>query len=128
MKKVSSLRLRFQALTLVYGAVLIVLAVIPRVEGVGVSVSDWILHAIAYGVLGGLLFGSNHGRNFWPAAGTAVMGAGFFGLATEFLQMLIPYRSFEIMDVVADLVGAIGVVLALTIGIMVARSFDWGGS
>ena len=128
MKSIPSPRLKFQALTLSYGAVLVILAVIPRVEGAGIAVSDWILHGLAYGIFGGLLFGSSLDRNYWWAAGTAVAGAGFFGLATEFLQMLIPYRSFEITDFIADSVGALVVVLALVAGIRIARSLGWGGS
>ncbi len=113
-----------RALTVVYGTILVVLAVIPRVEGGGVGVSDWVLHALAYGVLGGLLLGSGLVSGAVMAAG----GATAFGLATEFLQMLIPYRSFEILDVVADSVGAFFVILVIMAGNKVAGAFGWGGS
>ncbi len=124
MKEGSSLRGKVRTLTVVYGMILIVLAVLPRVEGGGVGISDWILHAAAYGVFGGLLLGSSLGLG----AVTAVGGAAAFGLATEFLQMLIPYRSFEILDVVADSAGAFLVVLIVVVGSKVAGAFGRGGS
>ena len=104
--------------------ILIVLAVLPRVEGSGVGVSDWILHAVAYGVFGGLLLGSGLGLG----AVAAVGGAAAFGLATEILQMLIPYRSFELLDVVADAAGAVLVVFIVVAGNKIAGAIGRGGS
>jgi VanZ family protein len=111
-----------RVLTVLYGTLLIVLAAIPRVEGSGIVVSDWVLHALAYGVFGGLLLRLGLG------AVMAVGGASGFGLATEFLQMLIPYRSFEILDVVADSVGAFLVILIMKAGYKVVETFGRGES
>ncbi len=124
MSEAPSLAGKARALTVVYGTILIVLAVIPRFEGTGVGVSDCILHALAYGVFGGLLLFSNlrpAGEDSWIGAVMAVGGATAFGLGTEFLQMLIPYRSFETLDVVADSVGAFLFVLILAVGVKAAR-------
>ena len=115
--------------TVGYGMILIVLAVIPRIDAPGMGPSDWVLHAMAYGVLGGLLFASGLGRGGTvQGVVMAVGGATVFGLATEFLQLLIPYRSFEIRDVVADAVGALVVVLVGCFSLKAAGSARWGGT
>ena len=107
-----SLILAARVLTVVYGMILIVLAIIPRIEATGLGPSDWLLHGLAYGAFGGLLLVSGMGRvGAAQGAVMAIGGAAAFGLVTEFLQLLIPYRSFEVRDVVADTAGAAVVVL-----------------
>jgi hypothetical protein len=107
-----SLILAARILTVVYGVTLIVLAIIPCFEARGFGPSDWILHGLAYGVFGGLLWVSGLGRaGAVQGVVVAIGGAAAFGLMTEFLQLLIPYRSFELRDVVADTAGAAVAVL-----------------
>ncbi len=121
-----SLILMARVLTVVYGLTLIVLAVIPRVGTPGFGLSDWVLHALAYGGFGGLLLVSYPGGvGTVQGAVVAVAGAGVFGLATEFLQLLIPYRSFEAWDVVADTGGALIVVLMMSLSMNVADTGRW---
>ncbi|MEN8164166.1 MAG: VanZ family protein [Acidobacteriota bacterium] len=109
---------------MVYGVILIVLAVIPSIEAGGFGPSDRLLHGLAYGVLGGLLWVSGLGRaGAVQRVVVAIGGAAAFGLMTEFLQLLIPYRSFELRDVVADTVGAAVVVL---FGLIIPKSL-WAG-
>ena len=122
MSEAPSLVGKARVLTVLYGTILIVLAVIPRVEGAGVGVSDWVLHALAYGLFGGLLLVSSFGSGAWLAVG----GATALGLATELLQLFVPYRRFEILDVVADSFGAFLVVLILAAGIKVAGAYGRG--
>jgi VanZ family protein len=100
-----------QVFSLVYAIILVVLAVIPRVEGPGFGVSDWILHSAAYGIFGGLVVVSVR-DNFKGFGGIVVawVSAVGFGLGTELLQLLVPYRSFEFRDVVADGIGALIVI------------------
>lgn len=118
-----------RGLTAVYGMFLIVLAVIPRVDAPGVGVSDWILHASAYGVFGGLLLASRFRRiGAVQEAAMAVGGAAGFGFATELLQLLIPYRNFEARDVVADGAGALVVVLIVLFGLKVTGASRWNRS
>lgn len=115
-----------RVLTVVYGLVLIVLAVIPRVGASGFGPSDWVLHAFAYGVFGGLLLAScPAGVGTFQGAIVAVAGAGVFGLVTEFLQLLIPYRSFEVWDIVADTGGALIVVSMMWFSLNVAGFGRW---
>ncbi len=115
-----------RVLTVVYGLTLIVLAVIPRAGTPGFGLSDWVLHALAYGVFGGLLLASCPcGVGTAQGVVVAVAGAGSFGLATEFLQLLIPYRSFEVWDVVADTGGALIVVSMMWLSLSVWGSGRW---
>jgi len=106
-----------RGLTAIYSLVLIVLAIIPRVEGPGIGISDSVLHAVAYGVFGGLVLISLRPVLCGLLGGiTALVSAVGMGLATEFLQLLVPYRSFEIRDVIADGVGALVVIGMLVVG------------
>lgn len=122
----SSLILAARVFTVVYGVILVVLAVIPSIEGQGFGASDGVLHAVAYGLFGGLLLVSVSGRLSVPrAAMAAVGGASAFGLLTEVLQFLVPYRCFEVLDVVADSIGAIAVVLFLLVSFKVLGGCRW---
>jgi len=92
----------------IYAALLVALAVVPPSPWPGASsVPDWLAHGVAYGVQAALLF--------WAVPGTAttrsrtlaaLTGAIVFGAVTEALQLLQPARSTELIDVVADAVGA----------------------
>ncbi len=83
--------------------------------GLGAGISDTFLHGTLYGVMALLVFWS-----FLPAWGPCGAGlAGFlgtvtFGGFTEALQSLVPWRSAEARDLVADSVGA-GVAVALVL-------------
>lgn len=66
----------------------------------GVSVSDKVVHALAYAALGALAVLS--GLRLVPAIVLVVA----FGLLLEVVQGITGYRSFEWADLVADLVGA----------------------
>jgi VanZ family protein len=72
------------------------------------GLSDKVIHAIGYAVLGFLAVAS---RISWPRAWLLVVG---FGVLLEFAQGIAGYRSFEVADMVADAVGAsIGVAIAI---------------
>jgi VanZ family protein len=101
----------------IYAAVLAALAVVPPGPlTIGPSVPDWLAHAVAYGIQAGLLF--------WAVPATAttrsraragLTGAVAFGAATEALQLLQPARSTELVDLVANGLGAAISVVAISL-------------
>jgi VanZ family protein len=97
-----------------YAAVLVVLAVSPRLPTAGVRFSDHWLHGLAYGLEAAFAYWL-----VWPltsrlgAAVIAWLGASGLGLSTEVLQGLTRGRSAEVGDLLADMVGASLVVFAL---------------
>ena len=68
--------------------------------------NDKVHHATAYGILTALLLGATP----WPPA-AALAAAAAHGGAMEILQQWFPPRSMELMDWIADLSGAFGVLL-----------------
>lgn len=91
---------------LLYAVVLLSLGALPniRVEGV----PDHIAHAMAYGVQAGLLYLFLM-RMLRPmtAALLAATGTMFYGGLIEALQLIQPSRTFEILDLAANAVGAV---------------------
>lgn len=68
---------------------------------------DLVLHALAYAVLAGLLVRAN--VDPW----VAVLAATTAGVGIEAIQLLVPYRSHGLLDVLANLAGAlVGTVIA----------------
>jgi VanZ family protein len=65
-----------------------------------VAVSDKVVHALAYALLGALVVLS--GLRWLPSVVAVVV----FGLAVEIAQGVSGYRSFEWADLLADAVGA----------------------
>ncbi len=102
-------------LTAAWGGLLVVGSVVPTPAGLETGVSDTFLHGALYGVLALLVFWS-----YLPVWGPNGAGlAGFLGTVTlggftEALQSLVPWRSAEAGDLVADAVGA-GVAVALAL-------------
>jgi VanZ family protein len=102
-------KLRALGLAIGWGlvAAIVWLSVTPRPPDLGIEHGDKLGHFAAYGA-----------AMFWFAqlyprlATRAAYAAGFIamGVALEFVQRWLGYRSFEVLDMVAD---AIGVVLGL---------------
>lgn len=111
------------ALTLLYSSILIVLAVIPRLDNGGVEVSDIVLHGVAYGG-SGLLFGwlLRFGRPNRAIWWRAVLLAWSLGLVTELLQLLAPTRSFQFSDLIADLIGSMAGALVAVVAFGAGRA------
>lgn len=83
-------------------AVCTYLATTPHVPSLLVHVYDKLQHATAFAVLALLLDFS------FPRSGFDVRKVGVllaYGVGIEVWQMFLPYRSPEILDVVADIVG-----------------------
>ena len=104
--------MKLRALWLAIGwglvAAILWLSVTPRPPDLGVEHGDKLGHFLAYGAVT-LWFGQLYPR----LATRAAYAAGFIamGIALEFVQRWLGYRSFEVLDMVAD---AIGVVLGWT--------------
>ena len=111
--------MKLRALWLAIGwglvATIIWLSVTPKPPDLGVEHGDKLGHLMAYGSV-----------MFWfcqlyPRYPTRIVyGAGFIamGVALEFVQRGLGYRSFEVADMVAD---AIGVLLGWTAASVVPR-------
>ena len=78
---------------------------------------DKIVHFVIFGVLGFLI--SYEKRRL--EVSTAVICAGF-GIAIEIIQSFLPWRSFEVADMVADTIGALAGMLAAKLLISYAKS------
>ena len=96
-------------LAVFFVALLTTLALIPDVGAVGPAPPDWFLHATAYGVFSAiLLVATGRFRPLDPVAAAAALGgATLFGVLTEVLQLMVSWRSFELMDILADGCGAL---------------------
>jgi glycopeptide antibiotics resistance protein len=92
-------------------ATVVVLSLIPLDVDLGEN-RDKLAHFVAYGSLSfwfGMLF-EGRGRQFLAAVAFAAMGVGI-----EFLQGLTDYRTFDVLDMLANAIGAaIGFGLAQT--------------
>jgi VanZ family protein len=104
-----SARLFILLCNLAYAIALMVLALIPRPPQAipEIGVPDTVAHALAYGLLAGMLLWL---LKSYLASGPAYIfawfGATFYGLVTELAQLLVAARSFELADLAADAVGA----------------------
>ena len=82
-------------------------------------------HALAYGLLGGLLLHALAGGR-WRSitirtAAAAVIVTGMYGLSDELHQRFVPGRAAELIDLGADLVGALcGVLVVWACGIVLS--------
>ncbi len=89
--------------------------------------SDKFWHFFAYGVLGALvLVALADGRPAgvtWRRAAAAVVFATLYGVSDEFHQSFVPGRTSDVMDVVADFVGATSAVMLAGL-VIAARA--WG--
>jgi VanZ family protein len=71
---------------------------------------DKVLHAAVYAVLGVLLLAAQprQAQGYsWQQVGISVLIASLYGLSDEIHQYFIPGRSSEVLDWVADSVGAL---------------------
>lgn len=97
------------AANLLYAVVLLSLGILPTLPGA--RVPDHAAHALAYGFQAGLLYlfllPSQSRRT---AALLAAAGAIVYGGLVEALQLVQPSRTFEIVDLVANAVGAVSTV------------------
>ena len=86
----------------------------------GFSAQDKLVHILGYGLLGALLLGTMpwHESGYRPRHIVfAALLATLYGLTDEWHQSFVPGRNSDVLDVVADAVGALlgsGILWALT--------------
>lgn len=104
-------------------AVIFCLSAQPKLPDVGgwfdFDNSDKLAHAVAYAVGGALIWRALSRKSpWWWQVGATVAIAAAYGLSDESHQMLVPPRTFDMMDLVADVIGAAvaAVILTLTLG------------
>jgi VanZ family protein len=72
------------------------------------SFDDKIEHTLVYGILGALSYRALRRASEWPG-GRAIAASGLialgYGLSDEIHQLFVPLRSFEWLDVAADISG-----------------------
>lgn len=99
--------LRFKPVWLLVSGLIIVavmvVSLIPLPKG-GAMPNDKLLHLLTYLVLG-LWFGALYTRERFAWVGIGLVG---FGLLIECLQFTVSYRSFELADLLADIMGVAG--------------------
>jgi VanZ family protein len=103
----------FKVLFVFYSFFIFVLSVIPR--GVEVGNSDKFSHFLAFFVFAVLLKVS-YRTSFLKTIILSLL----FGAFIEFVQFFLPYRSCELLDLVADGVGS--VLGSLIISVLLSRS------
>lgn len=81
----------------------------PNLVATGVEGGDKIVHFVVYGLLATLVCRLGRG---WRAAGWAWLVVAAFGATDEWHQSFVPGRSTELLDWVAD---ALGAALAVTL-------------
>lgn len=88
-----------------------------RLDDVGVQVPDKLVHAVEYGVLGGLILRSSSGGRPLRRRDllVAVLAAAVFGIIDENYQRLTPQRETSAADWAADVAGAATGVLLLAL-------------
>jgi VanZ family protein len=107
------------ALTAAWAGLIFILSSIPgrRMPNLAVLSYDKVLHAMVYGVLGGLCLAAAKKTFAIGAVGLvaiAVAAASFYGLTDEFHQVFVPGRSADLRDAAADAMGAlVGACIAL---------------
>ena len=81
---------------------------------------DKLVHGLVYAVLGALYWFSLYGRSRrapWPGLAWVTLLAFLYGLSDEFHQSLVPQRSPEGLDLLADTIGGcLGAVMARLAG------------
>jgi VanZ family protein len=81
------------------------------------SFQDKVLHAVVYAVLGLLLLAAQprQAQGYsWKQVGISVLIASLYGLSDEIHQYFVPGRSSEVLDWMADSIGALLAVSLLT--------------
>lgn len=110
-------------LTLGWATAILIVSVIPSEELPDLNMwePDKVFHAICYAILTGLVFLLLKAHKSHKKVLNSVINAGFicilYGFCIECIQLWLPTRSFDIYDVIADVLGcivAVAVVLVIS--------------
>jgi len=71
-------------------------------SNIAATVSDKVLHGVAFLVLGYLLSGALPGHSFWKVVLPVLLAYGFF---IELVQWQLSHRDFSLLDFAADAAG-----------------------
>ena len=106
-------------LPLAWAAVILTLTSVPgsAVPEVGVQSADKLVHIVLYAILGALATRAMWGdtRPF-VAIAIAAAGASIFGAVDELHQGIVPGRSADLIDWVADSIGGLTGAIAVAAG------------
>ena len=106
-------RSSYRLLLAVLVAVITYLAIVPVAIPIVRETSDKLEHILAFVALAFALDGAFPGRPFdW----TKILPLLAYGLAIEVVQLALPNRFYDMLDVAADAVGVIAYRLALEVG------------
>jgi VanZ family protein len=95
---------------LMYCAVIFIQSAYPAMEHLSdVPFGDKYLHVLGYAFLGVLFFRAFRSLHFQDRLFLAILlsiaAATGYGISDEFHQSFVPYRTADVMDVLADMVG-----------------------
>jgi VanZ family protein len=94
-----------------YCAVIFIQSAFPAMDQFqDVPYGDKYLHVLGYAILGGLFFRAFRSQYFQDRLFLtfliSIAASTGYGISDEFHQYFVPYRSAEIMDALADMVGS----------------------
>lgn len=92
--------------TVILTLFIILFSTIPVGIGSGILFQDKIIHFFIYGLLALLSVQAAYAQNMNRPEWRGFYYAFFLGLFLEFVQFFLPYRSFDIVDIVFNTVGA----------------------
>ncbi len=85
-----------------FSLAIIVIGSLPGARNdIGQYASGWLLHSLAYAVLGVLIYVGSKGNESWRAVKT-VLTVAVMGAADEYVQSFFPYRTAAIGDWMID--------------------------
>ena len=100
---------RWWWISLAYAAAILFVSVIPVPEGPkGIPVDKWV-HVCEYLLLAWLLWQASYlsGFSFLKTAAVSILLPAVYGALIECIQYFIPYRSADVMDALANSIGAL---------------------
>jgi VanZ family protein len=108
-------------------AAIFVASSIPDLGALPGGVSDKTGHSVGYALLGALVLRGLSGGRFsgvtWRTVAAAIALSAAYGVSDEFHQSFVPGRTPDVMDVVADAVGATGAAILLWV---IGALWAWG--
>ena len=108
--KIDKKFLKFWLPVIIGTVIIFILSVLPDLEtpAIGIEREDLIAHFSIYFILGILVVRGCRNYNYNPIKISLCLTiVGLFGIIIEIVQIWIPGRSFEFLDIVSNLLGVI---------------------